>query len=183
MSLKEQYFKMRDEQYVRGLNDMIHHINNIQNTNGLNLVEIGSYVGESTVIFANNFKSVTSIDPFIDDYDLNDPACSYISFDKVYDKFLKNTKDIQNIAQTRLTSDDAVHLFEDESIDVLYIDGLHTYEQVKTDIINYLPKIKKGGFICGHDYHQNWTGVIQAINETIGSVDKVFIDTSWLKRI
>jgi predicted O-methyltransferase YrrM len=183
MSIKEEFFKMRPDLYIIGLNDLISHINNIQNTKNLTLVEIGSYVGESTTIFAENFKKVISIDPYIDDYDLNDPACEHISFNEVYVKFLDNTKKFNNISQIKKTSDESFSYFDDESIDVLYIDGLHTYEQVKKDIINYLPKVKKGGFICGHDYHKNWPGVIQAIEETLKTVDKVFIDTSWIKNI
>jgi predicted O-methyltransferase YrrM len=183
VSIKEEFFKMRPDLYIIGLTDLISHINNIQNTKNLTLVEIGSYIGESTTIFAENFKKVISIDPYIDDYDLNDPACEHISFNEVYVKFLDNTKKFNNISQIKKTSDESFSYFDDESIDVLYIDGLHTYEQVKKDIINYLPKVKKGGFICGHDYHKNWPGVIQAIEETLKTVDKVFIDTSWIKNI
>jgi predicted O-methyltransferase YrrM len=183
LEYRDEFYKMRPEQYIQGLNDLINYINSLENTKNLNLVEIGSYVGESTVIFAEHFKSVTSIDPFTDNYDLTDPACSYKPFDEVYHNFLENIKNYDNITHIRKTSDDSVILFDDNSIDVLYIDGLHTYEQVKKDIVNYLPKIKQSGFICGHDYHENWIGVIKAITETIVSVDKIFVDTSWLKKI
>jgi hypothetical protein len=46
----------------------------------------------------------------------------------------------------------------------VYIDANHTHEEVKKDIQAWLPKIKKGGIISGHDYG-GWEGVTQAVNE------------------
>ena len=37
-------------------------------------------------------------------------------------------------------------------IDFLWIDGDHSYEGVKKDIYHWTPLVKKGGFICFHDY-------------------------------
>jgi hypothetical protein len=66
---------------------------------------------------------------------------------------------------------------------LIYIDGLHKYEQVKKDILNYIQLINNGGFISGHDYHDNWMEVKKAINDTIKNPDKTFKDTSWIKSI
>lgn len=50
--------------------------------------------------------------------------------------------------------------------DFVFIDGEHTYEQVFKDICNYLPKIKKGGMLIGHDYgHPDFEGVKRAVDE------------------
>jgi hypothetical protein len=46
-----------------------------------------------------------------------------------------------------------------------------------------MPLIKSGGFIGGHDYHENWKGVVDGITELLGSPDMVFQDTSWIKQI
>jgi hypothetical protein len=50
----------------------------------------------------------------------------------------------------RKTSDD---FFKDNQIqfDVVFIDGLHTYEQVRQDVINSLKSLKDGGWIALHD--------------------------------
>ena len=49
------------------------------------------------------------------------------------------------------TSDVAVQRYADRSIDFLMVDGDHTYEAVKNDILNFLPKMKIGGVITGDD--------------------------------
>lgn len=56
--------------------------------------------------------------------------------------------------------------FEDGSIDMCYIDANHEYDFIVRDIRAYLPKMKKGGTLAGHDisYH----GVDQAVKEIFG---------------
>ena len=42
-----------------------------------------------------------------------------------------------------------------DGIDLLWIDGDHTYEQVLRDMENYIPKVRAGGVICMHDFFQD----------------------------
>ena len=51
----------------------------------------------------------------------------------------------------RMTFDEAVRLFEDDSIDLLHIDGSHLYEDVKHDFLTWKNKVKKDGVIFFHD--------------------------------
>jgi len=151
------------------------------------MIEIGSFTGESTVMFAARFKKVISVDPFI-----TYAVVSQIStlrkykqdkWDQVMETFKERTKPFANITHLRLLSDEAVEKIN-EPIDFVYIDGSHTYEQCKKDIQNYLSLIKENGIIGGHDYQKGFPGVVKAVNEVFGAPDIVFgTDGNWIKEI
>ena len=167
---------------IKGLYDLIEYINEVSPTKEMKMVEIGSYLGESTLVFADHFKEIITIDPFLDNYDPNDETCQHAPLSVVHEQFLLNIEGKNNIKHIQKLSDDAIAELKDQSFDFIYIDGLHTYDQIKKDIENYLPLVKKGGFIAGHDYHPNHQGVIDGINEML-KIDQTFSDTSWIKRV
>ena len=70
----------------------------------------------------------------------------FSSFQNVFNKKYSNVGDY-----LRMSFDDASVLFEDESIDILHIDGLHTYEAVKHDYETWRSKLVKNGVILFHD--------------------------------
>ena len=179
---KEEFYIMRAPFYAEGLIDMINWIDNIRPTQEMRIIEIGSYIGESTMIFADRFKEVVSVDPYINDYDLEDAACSFAPFDKVYEQFVRNTLSVPNIKSIRETSENAFSILKDQQWDMVYIDGLHTLEGVSYDIAHYKTIIKPGGFVCGHDY--GWGNVRHAIGQLLDDkVDATFKDASWAKQI
>lgn len=174
---------MRDQESTKGLLDLIKELGDNSNKT---MIEIGSFVGESTVLFAQSFKEVIAIDPFLEGYDDLDPTSYLFEFKNVYQTYLDRTGDYKNIKTIVSTSNDAVSKLEGSKYDFVYIDGLHTYEGVKTDITNYLPLVKEGGVIGGHDYTnqiEHLVGVYEAVNEMFGKPDKVFQDNSWIKYI
>jgi predicted O-methyltransferase YrrM len=177
---KEQVW-MRPTEQKEGLLDLIKELGDNSNKT---MIEIGSFVGESTVLFAQSFKEVIAIDPFLEGYDDADPTSKLFDFDNVYQTYLDRITVYSNIQTIVDTSDNAVKELVGKQFDFVYIDGLHTYEGVKTDIVNYLPLVKTGGVIGGHDYTDkipHLVGVYNAVNEIFGHPDKVFADNSWIK--
>ena len=173
---------MRDQTGTDGLLDLINELGNVSNKT---MVEIGSFIGESTIIFAKHFKHVTAIDPFLPNYDPQDPTCnSGFNFDDVFQEFKSRIEEEKTkVTIYKMMSCDAVSLLKDK-YDFIYIDGLHTYDGVKNDILDYLPLVKEGGVIGGHDYgttHKHLQGVTKAVDEVLGKPDKTFKDGSWIK--
>ena len=63
------------------------------------------------------------------------------------------------------TSWEASKIIPDRSLDFVYIDAMHDFDNVMTDLILWVPKVKVGGIVSGHDYAPYWQfGVIQAVN-------------------
>ena len=63
------------------------------------------------------------------------------------------------------------------SLDLAFIDADHSYERIFADIRAWLPKVKTGGVLCGHDYGSSagdHAGVKQAVHQRIG-LDKIMI--------
>lgn len=56
----------------------------------------------------------------------------------------------------------------DESLDCVYIDCCHEYGCVKNDLAAWVPRVKKGGIVAGHDVANNMYGVKQAVDEFTG---------------
>ena len=80
----------------------------------------------------------------------------------------------------------AAQLFEDGSLDFVFIDGDHRYESVYRDLVAWLPKVRRGGVIGGHDYtlkpDPKKDGVRQAVQEVIGYVP-TGANSTWFYRI
>lgn len=175
---------IRNAKYAKiGLQDMIDYINETRDTKTMTMVEIGCYVGDSTEIFARNFKDVFCIDPWKNGYDDNDAASHQHDMKIIEKQFDEMSLKFNNIFKFKCKSSEGINHFEDGCLDLVYIDGLHTYGGVKNDIKMWFPKIKKGGFIAGHDYgSRHHPGVKEAVDE-YALPDKTFRDTSWIKSI
>lgn len=155
----------------------------IGNTSDMFMVEIGSYVGDSTEIFVQHFKHVTCIDPWQNGYDDNDGASYNHDMRMIEHQFNMKMKKYQNITKIKSKSLDVVDQFENHSLDMVYIDGLHTYDGVKADIEAWDLKVKPGGYLCGHDYgSRHFPGVKIAVDE-FRKPDATFKDSSWLIRM
>lgn len=164
---------------------------NIIPNNGL-FVEIGSWTGRSAcflggeMIKLNKQFKIECIDLWPDDINtlpFNTNIKDRFVNGELYKIFLSNTKPFeQNISHKRSSSYDASFYYENNSIDILFIDGNHSYDGVKSDIENYIKKIKKNGIISGHDYSSKWPGVVRAVNEKFGK-DILVKQGCWIKKL
>jgi len=175
---------MRDEGLKAGLRDLC---GVLPVDAGLDIVEVGVYVGESTLVLleSGKFKRYVAVDQFVDDYDhaqTDIPPVKYKMSD-VEASFRENV--ISKYPFVELLKEDsaaaAKHL-TGQQFDVVYIDADHRYEFVKRDIADYIKLIRPGGIIAGHDYNDAW-GVKRAVDEVLDGPTMVFSDSSWLKKL
>lgn len=69
----------------------------------------------------------------------------------------------------RLDSESASELFLPLSVDMVFIDGDHSYEAVADDIAAWGPLVTQSGSLCGHDY-TNYPGVKRAVDERVAAM-------------
>ena len=157
------------------------------------IVEVGSWLGRSVVYLAEYVLEqqkdirIYSVDTW---QGSNEEAHrKYIEeiggSDALYEQFLKNISPlpIDSIIPIRKSSVEAAKLFADNSLDVVYIDASHNYIDVVNDIDAWLPKIKKGGIISGHDYSPDiWNGVVCSVNAIFGEDIKISRN-SWIHEV
>lgn len=126
------------------------------------LAEIGVLRGAfSNHLLSTNPEMLILIDPWkvwdkseYPDY----PDYGQSKWDELHDKVkLRYQKNNCNIM--RCTSLEAAKQVPNKFLDLAYIDGNHTHDFVLQDLNAWLPKIKKGGTICGHDYQITYKAV------------------------
>lgn len=180
---------LRDRSYISGLEDFCRTLV----TSRTVLVELGCFGGESTAVFARSAGTVFAVDPWDDDYRSSIAAgCADQSILDYLDQapvppmgeieglFDARTAPFANVVKYKETAEAALGRFADASIDIVYIDSIHTYEAVCREIDQWRPKVKPGGFLAGHDYDpMAWPGVVRAVDEKLGRPSHLFGDTSW----
>ena len=80
----------------------------------------------------------------------------------------------------RMTSIKAARLFDHKSVDLVYIDGSHEFDNVVEDANTWKRKIRNGGIISGHDYGAGWPEVKRAV-ESCFSLNEIHthLGTVW----
>lgn len=150
-------------------------------------LEIGCYAGVNAEYLLSNLPQLTlhGVDPYTPYVDWNG-ALTCASNDSAESQAMSRfSKYPDRFTLHKITSDDAFNLFPDDYFDFIFIDGLHTYEQVMIDCINYYPKIKTGGLFSGHDFNVI-AGVNKAVKEFANMNNKTILQTQndvwyWVK--
>jgi len=162
---QERMFGMGDANglnYIEGLDELCLYFN-INKTH--KLLELGCNDGVSTSLFAYYCEKIDCVD-----LTLTEKMKTIIA---KYGNINFIQGDIQNI----------VPILPNDYYDLIYIDADHSMNSVIRDIKFSLPKLKKNGIICGHDYipdSPTLFGVALAVNEIFGKENiKIFSDYSW----
>lgn len=80
----------------------------------------------------------------------------------------------------QMTTREASTGVSDASLDFVFIDADHGYEAVKDDIHCWAPKVRPGGWVGGHDYHERkFPGVVRAVDEAYGTRVQHWPGTIW----
>lgn len=155
-------------------------------------IEIGTWRGDFANIMCDklNPDKFYAIDPYMlyegytDKPDVTEFA-NQQNLDIVADKasFRINTMlPERRSVLLREMSSSAVHRFEDNSLDVVYVDADHKYETVLADIRAWYTKVKPGRVLCGDDYiegsHIEKFGVIEAVQDFATEMNLKFAVTS-----
>jgi predicted O-methyltransferase YrrM len=150
-----------------------------QTPEGGTFVELGAWLGKSSAYLCDKAtgKQITIIDTWKGSPNELTTTHALATQVDIYELFKENMGG-RKYKSIKATSKTASKRFADESLDVVFIDLTHTYEAVKEDIALWLPKVKKGGILAGDDYHENWPGVIQAVDELL--YGRAFIGDCWI---
>jgi len=155
--------------------------NNYLKSNDLNIAEIGVLNGDYAQTIKSAFLEAklhlidiwqTEGNDFYYSIRKNDTENAYL-------KALGRFKDDNKCFFYKEKSSEACKRFPDNFFDLIYIDADHSYDGVKNDILSWLPKIKIGGFICGHDFDPDLEmpeGNIFGVNKAVTEIFKDKID-------
>lgn len=134
------------------------------NANGKG-VEIGVMHGGFTLTLANSFNGkVYAVDLWDDSF----------AFNLCRDRFSGRS----NIEMIKGNSIEVAKRFEDNSLDFVYIDAGHSFEEVKADYEAWYPKVRSGGVVAGHDYCDHTFGV-KKFMDSLGIKFELTTDDFW----
>lgn len=133
------------------------------------ILEIGSWKGKSTICLAsgsllNSKMKVYAVDPHTGSEEHQQADKKVWTFDE-FTKNIKDAKVSDFVSPVLKTSQDAAKEFK-QPIQLLFIDGDHSYEGVKTDFDLWFPKVVNGGVIAFHDTI-GWQGPRRLVNQEV----------------
>jgi beta-1,4-mannosyl-glycoprotein beta-1,4-N-acetylglucosaminyltransferase len=97
------------------------------------------------------------------------------------------------VVPVRMFSENAAHTISHliskgqmQKFDLIFVDGDHSEEGIKIDVEAWLPLLKEGGLICGHDYYKEnegpyWVHVRQFVEQKFPEVQKAATSLWWIR--
>ena len=117
------------------------------------VVEIGSYLGKSTLYLGRSADHITAIDPHEGNF-------SGGTSSPTYKGFIKNIEraGVEHIVSPLVTTSKTAARNWKKPISLLFIDGLHDEAHAKEDFLLWSPFVVRGGIIAMHDAFCGWDG-------------------------
>lgn len=152
--------------------------------NGARILEIGSYRGTSSTAIGHAIKErdieLYCLDCWDDYYGQGFfegiPSDNTPSDLEIFRYFLNNTAFVKD--QLRILKGPSFkfkELLATAFFNLIFIDAAHDYDNVVQDINIAFKALLPGGIICGHDYHSDGHGVIEAVNDLIADDPAIMI--------
>lgn len=147
----------------------------------MQILEVGSWKGKSTSILAQVAKMVDGTVYAVDHWNGSKDSWQeeLVKTKDVYGTFCNNMKLLgldKTVQPIKMSSKKAMEQFDDKSMDMIFIDADHHYEAFKDDVNGWLPKIRNGGLLCGHDcsaHYPEMSDVMKGVIER--NLDKEFV--------
>lgn len=145
---------------------------------GSKIAEIGVFAGEFATTLAKTQPALlVLIDPWrgiLTSGDADGNNVVHIDGERAFQMIKEKAKGVPFVDVRRGYSQDVLPEFPDEFFDVVYIDGDHSFQGCARDLDLALRKVKKGGWICGHDYEMNYTHTLNVYDFGVGSAVDIF---------
>jgi predicted O-methyltransferase YrrM len=130
-------------------------------------LELGAFMGFSTISMARGAKLVVSIDNH-----RGDQATGRVSTFEPYFNNLTRYKVLPKVAMMVGSTDEITPRLIGFKFDVIFIDASHDYDSCKKDTENCIPLLAPHGLMCWHDYMRDREtgpgfGVTEVVDETI----------------
>jgi predicted O-methyltransferase YrrM len=131
---------------------------------GSRIVELGTHKGRSTNFFVKEMRRHGRRFSF-DTFDRPDGLIN-----RLFKENLSAEGTLSDVSNYRfMRAEDGAALYTDKSLDFVFLDASNKYEDHLNYIKLWMPKIKKGGIIGGHDFYCKTFGVERAVREYFGT--------------
>jgi len=162
----------------------------IKNSNGKiqRVAEIGVWKGHTTKRVLKSCNDIISQYWAVDFWQYSERR-KYRSrtpefWDELYFRVCRLMRWFPQLHVLRMDSLTAASLFSDRYFDLIFIDAEHTYESVIADIKAWMPLIRDGGLLTGHDYGGKHPGVKKAVDEIFGEgIEILPPEGVWVKKV
>jgi predicted O-methyltransferase YrrM len=153
---------------------------------GATLVEVGALLGRSACYLGESLKArgkkatLLCVDTWPAIYSEGIATPIECPFEIFYAN-IRQSGLLDTIIPIRARSTHAAGLVKD-GLDFVFIDAAHDYENCKADIQAWLPKVRSGGTLAGHDFDGTFPGVVKSVKEMLGNSFSV-VGRSWVHQV